>query len=107
MIPAYTVLTGADLAEPGQRRHKMASFDNDLTGYEEHLRDQGTREDYMREAYGDPCPCGTLRWGADCPKCYNFEAEEREALAHPDYARYAPAPADPYIAPADSDDIPF
>lgn len=29
------------------------------------------RYDYIREAYGDPCPaCGTLRWQADCPKCW-------------------------------------
>lgn len=25
--------------------------------------------DYKREAYGDPCRCGTLTWGGDCPNC--------------------------------------
>lgn len=32
--------------------------------------------DYRVEAYGDRCPgCGTLRWGGDCPNCYDDEAE--------------------------------
>lgn len=48
----------------------MANLDDQLTGYEEHLRDEGTREDYNREAYGDPCPhCGSLRYGGDCGLC--------------------------------------
>lgn len=30
------------------------------------------RYDYIREAYGDPCPgCGTLRGGGDCIRCYD------------------------------------
>jgi hypothetical protein len=45
-------------------------------GYEEHLRDEATHDDYMREAYGDPCPRhGTLRYGGDCGRC-EMEAEE-------------------------------
>lgn len=28
--------------------------------------------DYKVEAYGDRCPgCGTLRWGGDCPRCFD------------------------------------
>lgn len=62
----------------------MAFIDGDfeLTGYEEHLRDEATHADYMREAYGDACPgCGTLRYGGDCGKCYDFEAEARDEEA--------------------------
>jgi hypothetical protein len=37
------------------------------------------RYDYLREAYGDPCPaCRTLRWQADCPKCYVEEPADPE-----------------------------
>ena len=51
----------------------------ELTGYAEHLRDEATHDDYVREAYGDPCPgCGSLRYGGDCGKCYDFEAEARD-----------------------------
>lgn len=52
----------------------------ELIGYEEHLRDEGTHADYVREAYGDPCPgCGTPRYGGDCGKCYDFDAEAADA----------------------------
>ena len=34
------------------------------------MYDLNAREDYKREAYGDPCPKhGTLRYGGDCPQC--------------------------------------
>lgn len=63
--------------------------------------------DYKREAFGDPCPCGTLRWQADCPNCMHDEQEaaeaERDALLPS-----APAPAEaPALLPPDDDDIPF
>jgi len=36
--------------------------------------DEASHADYIREAYGDPCPiCGCLRWQADCP---NFDEVE-------------------------------
>lgn len=51
---------------------------NDVIGFEEHVRDEATHADYMREAYGDACPsCGRLRWGGDCGNCYD-EGDERE-----------------------------
>lgn len=54
--------------------------EDELTGYEEHLRDEATHADYVREAYGDPCPgCGSLRYGGDCGKCYDFEGEALDA----------------------------
>lgn len=51
---------------------------DELTGYEEHLRDTATREDYNREAYGDPCPAHKhfLRYGGDCPYCEDEAAME-------------------------------
>lgn len=36
---------------------------------------EATRADYNREAYGDPCSCGALRWGADCPVCWRDEQD--------------------------------
>lgn len=48
-----------------------------------------SRYDYLREAYGDPCPVhGTLRWQADCPDCL-AEEELDEPLPVP--APVAPA----------------
>jgi hypothetical protein len=47
---------------------------DELTGYDEHLRDEGTHNDYIVEAYGDPCPrCQTLRFGGDCGPCWEPE----------------------------------
>jgi hypothetical protein len=41
---------------------------------------EATRQDYNREAYGDPCPKhGTLRWQADCPDCEQEEQDAAEA----------------------------
>ena len=56
---------------------------DDLTGYEEHLQDDATQDDYNREAYGDPCPRhGTLRYGGDCGEC-EMEADDFNDV-HPD-----------------------
>lgn len=65
------------------------------------------RYDYIREAYGDPCSCGTLRWGADCPRCYDEDryepADAAEILTMPQEPIVTPAP----IVALDDDDIPF
>jgi hypothetical protein len=50
----------------------------------EFMEDQIARYDYIREAYGDPCPhCKTLRWQADCPKCYDDMIDDQlEGIEH-------------------------
>lgn len=73
------------------------------------------RADYIREAYGDPCPgCGTLRWQADCPLCMPPEDEPDWATHRddvPEFPTSYQAPASPRApVPAtgeDDDDIPF
>lgn len=51
--------------------------------------DYATAYDWKVETYGDRCPgCGTLRWGGDCPKCY----DEIDFLP----AGFFPMPADFY-----------
>lgn len=43
-----------------------------FNNHDDEMYEQFAQSDYMREAYGDPCPtCRTLRWQADCPKCMN------------------------------------
>ena len=65
------------------------------------------------EAYGDRCPgCGTLRWGGDCPKCYDWDAEaeatERQALLAELATDPAPAVCEgPAEVEEVDDDIPF
>ena len=81
--------------------------DDELTGYEEHLRDEGTRADYVREAYGDPCPThGTLRYGGDCPACLAQE-EELGAPAPQQLADTLRACTGAVSVTVTDDDIPF
>lgn len=64
--------------------------------------DINARADYMREAYGDPCPsCGTLRWQADCPKCYKEELEGEAPVLDTLVPDAVP------VREWDDDDIPF
>lgn len=56
--------------------------DNDDANYE-----LFARYDYVREAYGDPCPyCRTLRWQADCPymdpEVGHLSLNEIQAMRH-------------------------
>lgn len=49
-----------------------------VDAYQEHLdHEMNARYDYVREAFGDPCPAhpGVLRGGADCWKCMNDAAD--------------------------------
>ncbi len=83
-----------------------AAYDRSLELADEANYELNARHDDIRERYGDPCPgCGTLRWQADCPKCYreicSEEADEIAGLA-------LPAPVAPVAVPVfDEDDIPF
>ena len=75
------------------------------------------RHDYIREAYGDPCPCGrALRWGADCPACerdaQGDDGDDTAASAQvdPDPAGVDYFPPDdpgPVDLDFDEDDLPF
>lgn len=56
----------------------MFSTDEDAANYE-----FNARFDYLREAFGDPCPThGTLRGGGDCAECLKeWENDVYEAEA--------------------------
>lgn len=64
------------------------------------------RYDYYREAYGQPCRCGTLTWGGDCPACYR-EEDDLDPVAP--VTSVAAAPVDPTDRSVfvQDDEIPF
>jgi hypothetical protein len=58
--------------------------------------------DYVREAYGDPCPVhGTLRGGGDCPECLSAWEPADDIIEFE-----APQPVQA-AQPIIDDDIPF
>jgi hypothetical protein len=84
------------------KRNEHIMFDDFESDYDSHV-------DYMREAYGDPCPsCGTLRGGGDCGKCDAAYYDEQPAHEY-DSAYLDAIAARNTVSPLDieNDDIPF
>jgi hypothetical protein len=81
--------------------------------YQEHVdHEAGARFDDHRERFGDPCPRhGTLRWGGDCPTCWQAEDEAAAAAELASEAALAAMPAEQarerFAWPADDDEIEF
>lgn len=66
------------------------------------------RYDYLREAYGDPCPKhGTLRWQADCPDCEEEAMDLMDAPSEPQMFEDNRRGAADLHEAFDDDDIPF
>jgi hypothetical protein len=103
IVLALTLLSWEDVFTVEKHKKEKPMFND---AYQEHLDHEfNSQFDDNRERYGQPCHCGTLTWGGDCPKCMR---DEEDAPMSPEaYAAYVAAqPADVQAALVD-DDIPF